>query len=566
MNQRLKVLVADDNAPDRMLLVKILADEGYDIECAADGHEAIRCFAEFRPQFVLLDVVMPGLDGMVVAEHIKENSGEEFIPIIFLTSLSEPEQLAGCIDAGGDDFLLKPYNRRILKAKMSALERVRTMHLTIQQQRDEFADLTAQLQQEQEDARKIFNKIAQTGNLDAPFLKRLISPYSIFNGDILFAAKSPLGEHYVMLGDFTGHGLPAAIGTVPLADIFYGMTQKGFRLKEIVREANHKLHKLLPTEYFCCAILVSLNFERQTMEFWNGGMPAAIWQRRCGEEPVYLESRHLPLGVIGDEKFNAESQTLDVATGDRLLMCTDGIVDATNEEGEAFGFERFDKVIRQGSHQDSTFDLLRTSIYHHIGGSSLADDVSLTEIVIPERHAAPASGQSSLRADPDSDEWSFSLVLLPVTLRTSTPLSLLHSICAEAPTLRNHAATIRTVITELYSNALEHGLMRLNSAQKQCPNGFADYYEARNRAMETLAGFIRFDLRYGKDDNASRLQIRVEDSGSGFDHSKLPEATRLSASEAYHGRGFRLLHQLCDSVNVESRGNVVTATIAIEEE
>ena len=77
-------------------------------------------------------------------------------------------------------------------------------------------------------AKSVFDNVAHNGSLSAPNIKYLLSPLSVFNGDVLLACMKPSGMH-VLLGDFTGHGLPAAIGAMPMAEIFYGMTRKGFR-------------------------------------------------------------------------------------------------------------------------------------------------------------------------------------------------------------------------------------------------------------------------------------------------------------------------------------------------
>jgi two-component system, HptB-dependent secretion and biofilm response regulator len=133
------------------------------------------------------------------------------------------------VEAGGDDFLSKPYNQIVLKAKLNALQRMRTMHATMQRQRDEISRHHAHLVQEQEAAKAVFDSVAHTGHLDAPFIRHLISPLAIFNGDVLLAARNPAGDLFVLLGDFTGHGLTAAVGAMPLAEIFYGMTERASR-------------------------------------------------------------------------------------------------------------------------------------------------------------------------------------------------------------------------------------------------------------------------------------------------------------------------------------------------
>ncbi len=566
MTEPIRILVADDSEVDRLLLSTIVRKEGYEVKQAVDGFDALKMFETYRPQMVLLDAVMPGVDGFEVARRIKAHAGEEFVPIIFLTSLTEADELARCVEAGGDDFLSKPYNKVILKAKLNAMDRMREMHHTMQLQRDEITRHHAHLVQEQEAAKAVFDNVAHTGNLSVPYIKTLISPLAIFNGDVLLVARNPADEVYVLLGDFTGHGLTAAIGTMPLAEIFYGMTQKGFLPGEILREANRKLQGMLPKGYFCCAMLVAFNFRKGTVEFWNGGLPEGVIFRDGRKSLVHLESKHLPLGIVGDERFDATTQVVEMAAGDRLIMCTDGIIEARDEQGKQFGFDAFNRIVAVADPRADIFARLKDAVYQHIGSSGREDDITLVEItmVSPEDLQLPASDA----ADPvtGSEEWRLSYELRPRSLRTANPLPLLQHVLMEVPQLRSHAGAIYTVLAELYSNALEHGVLGLDSSLKSSASGFTDYYRARAMALEDLQGYVRFDFSCEIEGTRGSLIIRVEDSGPGFDfQSKLRELGHTSCL-AYHGRGMRLLQNLCRSIEYCGRGNEVEVVFSWSEE
>ena len=262
---KIKILVADDNESDRMILSSIINAQGHEVITAADGKEALDVFEKERPQIVLLDALMPEMDGKEVARYIKKSAGDNFIPVLFMTSLQDANDLAECLDAGGDDFLSKPYSRVILQAKLNAFLRMRSMHATMQAQRDEIAQHNRHLLQEQKVAKAVFDNVAHSGCLNSPNIKYMLSPMAMFNGDVLLAALKPSGGMHVLLGDFTGHGLPAAIGAMPMAEIFYFMTIKGFTITDIVCEINMKLKSILPVGVFCCASMADFSFQKQIL-------------------------------------------------------------------------------------------------------------------------------------------------------------------------------------------------------------------------------------------------------------------------------------------------------------
>jgi CheY-like chemotaxis protein len=538
----LTILIAEDSAADRLLLSTIVRRQGHEVLTAANGAEAVEVFARQQPHLVLMDAMMPVMDGFEAARQIKALAGDTLVPIIFLTSLTESEALVRCLDAGGDDFLAKPYNQVILAAKIKAMDRLRRLQATVLLQRDLIAKHHDYLLNEQRVAKAVFDKVAHSGCLSAPNIRYLQSPYALFNGDLLLAAYTPAGDMHVLLGDFTGHGLPAAVGAMPLAEVFYGMTAKGYGLAETLREMNAKLKRILPVDMFCCATLLCLSFQRRSVEVWNGGMPDGYLHRVATGERVPLPARHLPLGVLSPQAFDDRTEVQTMAVGDRVFLLSDGVIDTTDGEERLFGVERLQQLFAANRQPDDLFTEIEQALHDFRGEPR--DDVSMVEVslldaaqITPSAPVYSDSGQSSPL------DWSVSFEFRGATLKRFNPLPYLLQLLQEVHGLRAQSGALYSVLAELYSNALEHGVLGLDSSLKRDASGFASYYEQRNSRLEALQdGYVRVHLEVTPQDKGGCLIIRVEDSGKGFDVTRVME--RPLEDVRLSGRGVSLVRQL----------------------
>ncbi|NBA95772.1 fused response regulator/phosphatase [Pseudomonas sp. R5(2019)] len=541
-SQPLTILIAEDSAADRLLLCTIVRKQGHRVLTAENGHQAVALFAEQRPQLVLLDAMMPVMDGFEAARQIKALAGESLVPIIFLTSLSERDALVRSLEAGGDDFLAKPYNPVILAAKIKAMDRLRRLQATVMEQRDQIARHHHYLLNEQRVAKAVFDQVAHAGCLSAPNIRYLQSPYALFNGDLLLAAFTPTGDMHVLLGDFTGHGLPAAVGAMPLAEVFYGMTAKGYGLAQTLREMNAKLNRILPVDMFCCATLLNLSFQRRLVEVWNGGMPDGYLQRSASGERLPLVSRHLPLGILSPQHFDDKTEVLPLALGDRIFLLSDGVLDTRAPGDELFGVERLHQVLAANRQPERLFVEISRAL-SDFGGES-RDDVSMVEVTMvePDRLMPSPLIYSDSGASSPLD-WSMSFEFRAETLKRFNPLPYLLQLLQEIHGLRAQSGALYSVLAELYSNALEHGVLGLDSSLKRDAAGFATYYKERNRRLDALSGgYVRLQLRVEPIGRGGRLVIEVSDSGKGFDVGAV--LARPVMEHGLSGRGLKLIRQL----------------------
>ncbi|MFI8396888.1 SpoIIE family protein phosphatase [Pseudomonas sp. NPDC078863] len=548
----LTVLIAEDSAADRLLLSTIVRRQGHQVLTVANGAEAVDTFKKQQLDLVLMDALMPVMDGFEAARQIKALAGEALVPIIFLTSLTESEALARCLEAGGDDFLAKPYNQVILAAKIKAMDRLRRLQATVLQQRDLIARHHDYLLNEQRVAKAVFDKVAHSGCLSAPNIRYLQSPYALFNGDLLLAAYTPAGDMHVMLGDFTGHGLPAAVGAMPLAEVFYGMTAKGYGLAETLREMNAKLKRILPVDMFCCATLLCLSFQSRSVEVWNGGMPDGYLHRMASGERVPLPARHLPLGILGAQAFDDRTDVYPMAVDDRVFLLSDGVIDTCDANDQLFGVERLQQVFAANREPDRLFEDIEQALRDFRGQAR--DDVSMVEVSLLE--SAQAHGAAPVYSDSGQScplDWSASFEFRGATLRRFNPMPFLLQLLLEVHGLRAQSGALYSVLAELYSNALEHGVLGLDSSLKRDATGFARYYEMRAARLEALQdGFVRVHLQVKPQSEGGRLVIRVEDSGEGFDVARVME--RPVDNVRLSGRGISLVRQLGRNASWSDQG------------
>jgi len=557
--QQLKILITEDNIADCLIINKIIKDQGYKTVIANNGLEAIDLYVKEKPDIILMDALMPQMDGFEAAKRIKQLVGEDFVPIIFLTSLNDDVSLVSCLEAGGDDFLSKPYNSIVIAAKIQAFKRMVLLHRTVQTQRDEITHRNEYLLQEQKIAKRVFDNVAHLGCLNAPNIKHLLSPMSVFNGDVLLASRKPSGGMIVFLGDFTGHGLPAAIGAMPVAEIFYGMVAKGFGIEEILQEINQKLKNILPVGFFCCACIVDINYSWERIKLWNGGLLDVLLKKNDGSVESF-RSLHLPLGILPFEEFNSECIEGDMKVGERVYLFSDGIVDLKDHQGNEFSLNGFFNFLSDNQNPEDIFShVIDQDKLSAEKNESNIDDVTFVEIsmisedVISSKHELIKNSELHGARD-----WSMSFEMFNQTIRDFNPIPLMLQVTMEVPELRAFNNDVCMILSELITNGIDHGLLGLDSSLKTSANGFQEYYDQRTKRLSNLTGeSLHISLRHKPDKFGGVLVIRVVDTGSGFDLKKIdfdiPKVSQMS------GRGIPLLMTLCESIVYEGNGNAAEA-------
>lgn len=373
-------LVVDDQASNRALLQALLAKEGFQVMSAEDGEQAVNLFEREGADIIFMDVMMPVMDGYEATRRIKALAGENFVPVIFVTAMSDKHALARCLEVGGDDFLTKPYDQTILRARTRAAERVRDLYRKVWKQNRELGALHSHMQREQEIAERIFTAAVTQTNVALNQIRTLLRPAATFNGDLLLTARRPSGELNILLGDFTGHGLAAAAGALPTSEVFRAMTAKGFPATDILKEINHKLSTLLPHSMFLAACLVTLNPGQRSVTAWNGGMPDILLLDGNGAIKSRVPSMHLPLGISDGLGDAFRTDLLEVDIDDRILLVSDGLLDARSPSDERFDRSRLEQLLDGSGNAAFVFDRIAGALSDFCDWRQPDDDITLVEI------------------------------------------------------------------------------------------------------------------------------------------------------------------------------------------
>ena len=558
MQQQQKIiLIVDDDLTNRLVLRALIKAEGFSSIEAENGQQAVDIVSKQHVDIVLLDVMMPVMDGYAAAEIIKKNS-TTFIPIIFLTALTDEKMLVKCIQSGGDDFLTKPYNHTLLRAKIESMLRIGELYKEIDTKNKELSEHNLRVQQEISLSKNLFsNVLSHEMNKPSSGLRYSMSSMSIFNGDMILAARNLTDGMDVLISDFTGHGLSAAIGSMPVADIFYTMTKKGFSFADTLAEINNKLKALLPTEMFMSAALISIDRGNNVVTVINAGLPN-IYMYRDGEIVKEFKSMNIPLGIsrMRNDSFDSEMETLKY--GDRIFAATDGVMEAENENGEFFGVQRIINSILGADTPENIFDNMLTNCLEFSSAVEQSDDITLLELCHTET-VEYVEANNEVHPAINPAQWSMQFSLDINSLRNFDIMPYIMQGVNGLQSIPNGRSTVQTILTEIFANALDHGILGLDSSIKSTPEGYVKFYQEKTERLETYdEGNIQIILSHElRETGGGILTIHVTDSGNGFDYKNLDYS--LENNRTYSGRGLALVKHLCKESRFIGKGNAFMA-------
>jgi CheY-like chemotaxis protein len=256
MTRALTILVAEDSPTSRQILIDYIRLLGHTAVAVCNGQEAVDYCIQQRPDVIFMDVTMPVMDGFAATSAIRQLLGEHWIPIIFLTSLSDRSQLLRGLTMGADDYLTKPIDLDILTAKLHVLIRISEMQQRIAQDSERLEAYYRINEQEQMFAQMVLDRFTRRAEQTPPNIQQWQRPAMNFSGDTICIRRSRPGLDRIMLADSTGHGLAAAICGLPAVDTFFAMCDRNLPVQEIARTINRKLHTILPIGRFVAATLM----------------------------------------------------------------------------------------------------------------------------------------------------------------------------------------------------------------------------------------------------------------------------------------------------------------------
>ncbi|MGH8670830.1 MAG: ATP-binding SpoIIE family protein phosphatase [Burkholderiales bacterium] len=562
--EQLKVLVADDNATDRVIVSEFLIHAGYLPVTAQNGAEAIAKFQSEAPDIILMDVTLPGMDGYEATSRIRAIDPTRWTPVIFISGLDNDLARVKGLEAGGDDYLTKPVSFDLLFAKIKSMRRLADLQRELLVKQNELTRYHDRAEEETRIAKHLMEQMVDAEALSDKRVKYWIAPASLFSGDLILAERTPAEVLHVMLADATGHGLAAALNVFPVMQTFYAMTRKGFTLSSIVEQINATVKRLMPVDRFVAAAVAAFDPGTGTLEVWNGGLPAPLYVSLSGRIVRRWASRHAPLGILGKDRFDSSTRVLHCREPGQLYLFSDGIPEAENQQGAAFGEERIGQLLSQFPERER-FNGLVDALYTHLAGAQAHDDMSLLmldcrpELLKLTKHesAKPRTAAQTV------SYYKFAMSLSANELRHLDVPPMALELVGRLEAVKPHSAELFVIISELYNNALDHGVLLMDSRIKNETNGMERYLELRTARLAALEhGEIELRMEITEHDGEPVLQLCIRDSGEGFDFTSCLE-TEVAVERRAHGRGIHLVRKLCTRLEYRGCGNEAVAHYAL---
>jgi sigma-B regulation protein RsbU (phosphoserine phosphatase) len=368
-----RVLIVDDVKANVDVLVQALGDE-YKLSVALNGESALRSAEKNPPDLVLLDIMMPGMDGYEVCRRLRASPRTRDVPIMFLSALEDVVNKARGFEVGGNDYLTKPFEVLEVKARVHSLLRAKA-----------YSDAVKE---------KLASELRIARDIQLGILPSDISASTLGTGlevaAVLEAARAVGGDLYevlraddrvvVVVGDVSGKGIPAALFMAVTTTLIRVIAREAERPEEILQRVNDILAVQNPRAMFVTLSCAVFHLRAAKVVYASAGHPSPVLLRSGSAPTLAFQSAGLISGIVPGTVVPSES--LDLQPEDVLVFYTDGVTEAFDASGQQFGQERLLEHLAKMGGRSAAETVAGTlaAVRNHAGQHPQSDDITILVI------------------------------------------------------------------------------------------------------------------------------------------------------------------------------------------
>jgi phosphoserine phosphatase RsbU/P len=376
------ILLVDDQPANLQVLFQTLKSVGCNLLVAKSGEAALTIAQKAHPDLILLDIMMPGIDGFEVCRRLKADPATEKIPVIFLSSLDETADKVRGLQLGAVDYVSKPFQAEEVIARVNTHLTIHRLNHEVQNQRDQ---LEHELQVVSQLQRNLLPE--RLPNIDGLKLAVHYETSRYAGGDYYDIVNLPNGRWGFLVADAEGHSAPAAVMMAMTCALFRSCSTSEEEADRMLSYINENLCKV-NKESFVTAIYGDYDPRSRTFRISRAGHPLPILYRST--ERKAMEVSCPGVFAMGLEPFPPVPVTeVALEPGDRLLFYTDGVSELFNEAGEPYGEKRLLRQIEAADTDDPESILMGiVDDLARFAGNRPADDDQAMLMIVSERTLA----------------------------------------------------------------------------------------------------------------------------------------------------------------------------------
>jgi phosphoserine phosphatase RsbU/P len=369
-----RVLIVDDVKANVDVLVAALRDD-FKLSVALNGESALRSAEKVPPDLVLLDIVMPGMDGYEVCRRLRASEHTREVPVMFLSSLEDVANKARGFEAGANDYLTKPFEMLEVQARVRSLLKAKAYSDAVKEK----------LANELRIAREIqlgilpldISDCTKGTGLD---IHAVMEPALQVGGDLYEVLRAGDDHVVVVVGDVSGKGVPAALFMAVTTTLIRVVGAGIARPEEILSRVNNFLAAQNPQNLFVTISCTAFDLRKKKVAYASAGHPSPVLLRSGAEPSLPFAATGIPAGIAAGAEITCE--LLDLRAGDALVFYTDGVTEAFNASEEQFGERRLVEHLSKMPGRSAT-ELVAgvlEAVRKHAGDQPQSDDITIVAV------------------------------------------------------------------------------------------------------------------------------------------------------------------------------------------